>query len=80
MFIQDTPISLRKPLVCLGPIDRNGTKYTLTNGAKSLEKYIVFGLFSMTNKPLKDIHWHGDSLDVIRKFPRTVRIDIGSEL
>lgn len=34
----------------------------------------------MTDKPLKAIHWHGDSLDVIREFPRTVRVDIGSEL
>lgn len=34
----------------------------------------------MTDKPLKDVHWHGDSLDVIREFPRTVRVDIGSEL
>lgn len=34
----------------------------------------------MTDKPLKDIHWHGDSLDVVREFPRTVRVDIGSEL
>ena len=34
----------------------------------------------MKDKPLKDVHWHGDSLDVIRGFPRAVRIDIGSEL
>ena len=34
----------------------------------------------MTDKPLKDVHWHGDSLDVIREFPRSVRIDIGTEL
>jgi phage-related protein len=34
----------------------------------------------MTDKPLKDIHWHGDSLDIVREFPRPVRIDIGSEL
>ena len=34
----------------------------------------------MTNKPLKDIHWYGDSLDVIKEFPRSVRADIGSEL
>ena len=34
----------------------------------------------MTDKELKDIHWHGDSLEVIGKFPRTVRVDIGSEL
>jgi phage-related protein len=34
----------------------------------------------MTDKPLKEIHWHGDSLDVVRGFPRTVRVDIGSEL
>lgn len=31
-------------------------------------------------QPLKDIHWHGDSLDIIKEFPRTVRVDIGSEL
>jgi phage-related protein len=29
---------------------------------------------------LKDVHWHGDSLDVVREFPRTVRIDVGSEI
>ncbi len=34
----------------------------------------------MSDKPLKAVHWHGDSLDVIRRFPRTVRVDIGSEL
>ena len=34
----------------------------------------------MTDKPLKDIHWHGDSLDVIRMFPRSTRIRVGSEL
>ena len=34
----------------------------------------------MTDKPLKNIYWHGDSLDVIREFPRAVRADIGSEL
>lgn len=34
----------------------------------------------MTDKSLKDIHWHGDSLEVVRDFPRAVRTDIGSEL
>jgi len=34
----------------------------------------------MTDKALKDVHWHGDSLDVIREFPRTARVDIGNEL
>ena len=34
----------------------------------------------MTNKALKAVHWHGDSLEVVRGFPRTVRVDIGSEL
>ena len=34
----------------------------------------------MTNKPLKDIHWHGDSLDIVREFPRSARVDIGGEL
>lgn len=34
----------------------------------------------MADRPLKDIHWHGDSLDVIREFPRSVRTDVGSEL
>lgn len=33
-----------------------------------------------TKKPLTDIYWHGDSLRVIRTFPRAVRIEIGSEL
>jgi len=34
----------------------------------------------MTDKSLKDIHWHGDSLEIVGKFPRAVRADIGSEL
>lgn len=34
----------------------------------------------MTDKSLKDIHWHGDSLEVVRDFPRAVGTDIGSEL
>ena len=34
----------------------------------------------MSAKPLKVVHWHGNSLDVIREFPRTVRVDFGSEL
>ncbi len=34
----------------------------------------------MTELPLKAIHWHGDSLDVIREFPRSVRVDVGAEL
>lgn len=29
---------------------------------------------------MKSIHWHGDSLDIVRRFPRSVRIDVGSEL
>jgi len=34
----------------------------------------------MTDKPLKDIVWHGDSLDAVREFPRSVRVDVGAEL
>lgn len=34
----------------------------------------------MTDKSLKDIHWHGDSLEIVRKFPKAVRADLGSEL
>ena len=34
----------------------------------------------MSEKPLKDVHWHGDSLDTVRAFPRKVRIEVGSEL
>lgn len=34
----------------------------------------------MTDKSLKDVLWHGDSLDVVREFPRSVRIAIGNEL
>ena len=34
----------------------------------------------MTDKSLKNIHWHGDSLKIVRKFPRAVRADLGSEL
>jgi phage-related protein len=29
---------------------------------------------------LKTIRWHGNTLDTVRKFPRSVRIRIGSEL
>jgi phage-related protein len=29
---------------------------------------------------LKTVHWHGNTLDAVRKFPRSVRIRIGSEL
>ena len=34
----------------------------------------------MTDKSLKEVHWHGDSLEAVRDFPRSVKIDIGSEL
>jgi phage-related protein len=34
----------------------------------------------MTDKPLKEIYWHGDSLDVVRGFSRAVRVDTGNEL
>lgn len=34
----------------------------------------------MTDGSFKDVCWHGDSLDVVREFPRSVRIDIGNEL
>jgi phage-related protein len=29
---------------------------------------------------LKIIYWHGNTLDTVRKFPRSVRVGIGSEL
>ena len=45
-----------------------------------MKEYTRFDIFLMTNTPLKDVHWHGDSLTVIRGFPRSVRVDIGSEL
>ena len=34
----------------------------------------------MTGKSLKDIHWHGDSLQIVRAFPKAVRTDLGNEL
>lgn len=34
----------------------------------------------MTDKSLRDIHWHGDSLQIVREFPRAVRAALGSEL
>lgn len=34
----------------------------------------------MTDRSLKDVTWHGDSLKTLRDFPRSVRIDIGSEI
>lgn len=29
---------------------------------------------------MKVVHWHGDSLDVVREYPRTAKIDVGSEI
>jgi len=29
---------------------------------------------------LKNVFWHGDALDIVRQFPRSVRVNIGSEL
>jgi phage-related protein len=29
---------------------------------------------------LKTIHWHGNTLDTVQKFPKSVRVAIGSEL
>jgi len=34
----------------------------------------------MTGKSLKNVYWYGDSLDIVRDFPRSVRVDIGNEL
>ncbi len=34
----------------------------------------------MLRQPLKNVIWHGDSLDVVGGFPRPVRVDVGSEL
>ncbi len=34
----------------------------------------------MRRQPLKNVIWHGDSLDVVRGFPRPARVDVGSEL
>ena len=34
----------------------------------------------MTDKDLKNVHWHGDSLNIVRRFHRSVRIEIGNEL
>jgi len=34
----------------------------------------------VTAKALKNVIWHGDSLDIVRGFPWPVRINIGSEL
>lgn len=34
----------------------------------------------MVSEPLKPVHWHGDTLEVTREFPRSARVSIGSEL
>lgn len=34
----------------------------------------------MTDKALKDVIWHGDSLNIVRGFSRSIRTGIGSEL
>ena len=34
----------------------------------------------MDDADLKEICWHGDTLDRIRRFPKSVRLNIGSEL
>ena len=34
----------------------------------------------MGRKGLKDVCWHGDSLKVVRGFPKSVKTSIGSEL
>ena len=34
----------------------------------------------MNDSGLKDVHWHGNALDVVRGFPSSVRLAIGSEL
>ena len=38
--------------------------------------------FTHTNprRPEKDIVWLGDSLEILQGFPKTVRIDLGSDL
>ncbi len=34
----------------------------------------------MDDVDLKEIYWHGDTLHVIRRFPKSARLNIGSEL
>jgi len=34
----------------------------------------------MEDISLKEVHWHGDTLDIIRRFRKSVRLNIGSEL
>ncbi len=34
----------------------------------------------MSRELLKDVFWHGDALELVRGFPRSVRVDIGAEL
>jgi len=34
----------------------------------------------MVRRRLKSVHWHGDTRDIIRRFPKIVRRTLGSEL
>jgi len=34
----------------------------------------------MPDNALKDIHWHGDTLEVVHKFAKLIRMTIGAEL
>ena len=34
----------------------------------------------MSDNALKNIYWHGDTLEVVRKFAKSIRITIGAEL
>ena len=45
-----------------------------------LDSYTVFGITWPVYRQEKEIIWLGDSLEVLRGFPASVRVDIGSDL
>lgn len=42
--------------------------------------YSRFDIIPAVSKDEKDVVWLGDSLEVLRSFPKSVRIDLGSDL
>ncbi len=34
----------------------------------------------MSDNVLKDIYWHGDALEVVRKFAKSIRMPTGAEM
>lgn len=45
-----------------------------------LDSYTAFGIVGSMRRQEKEIIWLGDSLEVLRGFPASVRVDLGSDL